>query len=72
VPVGREVVVMDKGAGLIVSNKVALAKLWLGVAESVTVTTTLAFCTTAVGVPLITPVVELIARPPGNPVAVYI
>jgi len=68
VPLGREVVVIVRVDEAMVSDKVAVA-VCCGVPESFTVTTTLAFATAVVGVPVIVPFDALIESPAGNPVA---
>ena len=67
-PLKREVVVMAS-FGAMVIEKVAGALNAVGVVESVTVTTTLLLVPAVCGVPLITPVDELIDKPDGRPVA---
>jgi hypothetical protein len=57
---------------LMTSEKVLLAVCGVGVAESVTLTTTLLLVPAVVGVPLITPVLGVIVRPAGNPVADHV
>ena len=63
---GPEVIVGATGAGVMVQVNVAVSTI----VELVTVTVTVTVCA-VVGVPLITPVVELIVSPAGRPVAAY-
>ena len=66
-PPGNDVVVMLGGA-MIVITRLAVALRWVGLVESVTVTTAV-LLPAVVGLPPITPVDALMLRPVGSPVA---
>lgn len=64
-PLGKDAVVICKGAGEIVSVKLTLL-LWVGVLESVTSNVRGALATKAVGVPVIAPVASFSVSPAGK------